>query len=60
MQSILDAAPSAFYAGCAAARDEIEQGENPYVAPTQKRAWAAGWLSVREGWAESMSHGGSE
>lgn len=57
LQVELDEHPRAFYAGCAAARDLEGEDSNPYVEPRHRRAWAAGWLAVREGWIESLNHG---
>lgn len=63
VQALLDGNPRAFYAGCAAARDGLDENHNPYREPGHYRpmlskAWAAGWLSVHEGWCDTLDHTG--
>lgn len=61
LQALLDCRPQQFYAGCAAARDGWDEDSNPCRPGSEtRRAWAAGWLSVREGWVEALDHGGRD
>lgn len=59
LQQQLDDMPRFFYAGCAAARDGKSGAQPPGRSATQRKAWAAGWLAVREGYATQLDHTGA-